>query len=35
MYSLDDLREHRPAAVFENLADTPAVVQAIMGEAAT
>jgi phosphoglycolate phosphatase-like HAD superfamily hydrolase len=34
MYSLDDLRSHRPAAVFENLADTPAVVHAIMGEIA-
>ena len=32
MYSLEDLREHRPAAVFENLADTPAVVRAIMAE---
>jgi phosphoglycolate phosphatase-like HAD superfamily hydrolase len=33
MYSLEDLREHQPAAVFENLADTPAVVRAIMAEA--
>jgi phosphoglycolate phosphatase len=33
MYSLEDLREHQPAAVFENLADTPAVVRAIIGEA--
>jgi phosphoglycolate phosphatase len=33
MYSLEDLREHRPAAVFETLADTPAVVRAIMAEA--
>ena len=33
MYSLEDLREHRPAAVFETLADTPAVVRAIIGEA--
>ena len=32
-YSLEDLREHRPAAVFEDLADTPAVVRAIMAEA--
>jgi phosphoglycolate phosphatase-like HAD superfamily hydrolase len=32
MYSLDDLREHRPAAVFSNLADTPSVVRAILGE---
>lgn len=31
MYSLDDLREHRPAAAFQNLADTHAVVGAIMG----
>lgn len=31
-YSLEDLREHRPAAVFEDLADTPAVVRAIMAE---
>jgi phosphoglycolate phosphatase-like HAD superfamily hydrolase len=31
MYSPDDLREHRPAAVFQNLADTDAVVRAIMG----
>jgi phosphoglycolate phosphatase-like HAD superfamily hydrolase len=32
MYSLDDLREHRPAAVFPNLADTPSVVRAILGD---
>jgi len=32
MYSLDDLRQHRPAAVFPNLADTPSVVRAILGE---
>lgn len=32
MYSLDDLREHRPAAVFSNLADTVAVVRAIIGD---
>lgn len=31
MYSLEDLREHRPAAVFQDLADTPAVVRTIMG----
>jgi phosphoglycolate phosphatase-like HAD superfamily hydrolase len=31
MYSVDDLREHRPAAAFQNLADTDAVVRAIMG----
>ncbi len=31
MYSLDDLLEHRPAAAFQNLADTEAVVRAIMG----
>jgi phosphoglycolate phosphatase-like HAD superfamily hydrolase len=30
MYTLDDLSEHRPAAVFANLADTPTVVRAIM-----
>lgn len=30
MYSLDDLRSHRPAAVFEDLADTASVVRAIM-----
>lgn len=29
-YSIDELREHRPAAVFENLADTDAVVNAIV-----
>ena len=29
-YSLDDLREHRPAAVFSTLADTAAVVRVIM-----
>ena len=33
MYSLEDLREQGPAAVFETLADTPAVVRAIMAEA--
>ena len=35
MYSLDDLREHRPAAVFQNLADTPAVLRAILGDTGT
>jgi phosphoglycolate phosphatase-like HAD superfamily hydrolase len=28
-YSVDDLSEHRPAAVFANLADTAAVMRAI------
>ena len=32
MYSLEDLREHRPAAVFSNLADTAAVVRTIIGD---
>jgi len=32
MYSLDDLRQHRPTAVFSNLADTPAVVRVIMSD---
>ncbi|HEY6828871.1 MAG TPA: HAD family hydrolase [Gemmatimonadaceae bacterium] len=32
MYSLDDLQQHRPAAVFSNLADTPAVVRVIMSD---
>lgn len=30
MYSLDDLRAHRPAAVFKDLADTSTVVRAIL-----
>jgi len=33
MYSIEDLGAHRPAAVFENLADTMLVVRTIMGEA--
>ena len=32
-YSLEDLREHRPAAVFSDLADTAAVVRTIIGDA--
>ena len=31
-YSVDDLRQHGAAAVFPNLSDTPAVVQAIFDE---
>lgn len=31
MHTLEDLREHRPAAVFQDLADTQAVIHAIMG----
>jgi phosphoglycolate phosphatase len=30
-YSVDELREHEPWAVFENLADTERVLQAITG----
>jgi phosphoglycolate phosphatase len=33
-YSVDDLRAHRPAAVFEDLSDTAAVIDAIMNERA-
>jgi phosphoglycolate phosphatase len=33
-YSVDDLRAHRPAAVFEDLSDTDAVIGAIMNERA-
>lgn len=33
-YSVDDLRAHRPAAVFEDLSDTGAVIDAIMGQRA-
>ena len=32
MYSPEDLQQHRPAAVFSTLADTPAVVRVIMSD---